>query len=408
MARESWIEHAAQQQGGPRMQQIIRTKKSKRSKGRLNDQETISTKSTDYSQRRDTLSVLNGGGSSVLVSFPVNETRMRSTCSRWSNLPSLGHGHKRLQIETVNFQDDKAKDALRAVIDIIHRKNDGRHYTNASPRLLFYSALIHESLGAPHSISYPEYEQLGMGFPRYLTFFPLDSIRHDVFELSREVKHLYRVRDWLLLAVVAEKLKLELIMNLIRDNLVLFCKADQTDIPSELRHGSMNDHEWALIKGLRLIGKTKQLWDKFNSVLTHILTDDRMLEKRLSYIEKIFHGLRLLSYQVEYMGRGILPTREQFDVYKEYGVAACPECYSVSSEDFHQRFSRVNLWPLFFDSHTIYQGTAVDVVRKIGDIEENLVDEANQQMPPKQRERGCNQLTHFYQYLRNFRKELFY
>ncbi|GKT98955.1 hypothetical protein FLAG1_04983 [Fusarium langsethiae] len=389
MARESWREHAAQQQGGLHMQQIIRIKKPK-PKGRLNDQETISTKSTEYSQRRDTLSVLNGGGGGiVLISIPVNETRMRSTCSRWLTLPSLGHGHKRLQIETVNFQDDKAKDALRAVIDIIHRKNDGRHYTNASPRLLFYSALIHESLGAPHSISYPEYEQLDMSFPQYFSFFPLDSIRQDVFKLSGEVKYLYRVRDWLLLALVAEKLKLEPIMNLVRDNMVLFCKADQTNIPSELRHRSMNDYEWALIKGLRLI-------------------DDRMLKKRLPYLETIFHGLRLLSHQVESMDKGILPTREQFDVYEEYKVAACPECYLGSSEDFHQLFSRVNLWPIFSSSHTIYQGSVVDVIRKIRDIEENLVDEANQQMPPNQHERECNQLTHFYQYLRNFRKELFY
>jgi hypothetical protein len=45
-------------------------------------------------------------------------------------------------------------------------------------------------------------------------------------------------------------------MQFVRDNLVLFCEADRRDMPDEVKHNSIKDCEWALIKGLRLIGKT--------------------------------------------------------------------------------------------------------------------------------------------------------
>ncbi|KAF5236831.1 hypothetical protein FAUST_6310 [Fusarium austroamericanum] len=350
-------------------------------------------KSTDQ-QRPDTLYVTDDDDGNVMR-FPVNERRMRSVCSKWQTLPSFANGCKRLQIEAVSFKDEKAKDALRSIIDIIHRRDKNcRHYTDANPRLLFYSLLIHESLGASHTITYP-------GDKQYYLFFPPKRIKRSIFDLMHESKYLYRVRDWLLLAVVADRLKLKPIMGLVHNTLTLFCREDRPGMPPELQHGSMNDVEWALIKELQLIGKTTRRY--LNLGLTHILADDRMLETRLQCVERVFHALRLLSYQVENMDKGILPTQEQFEVYQEYSVAPCSECYSISSKDFHQRFPKANLWPLFGNSYKTYQGSVIDVIRKIRGIEEDLVDKAKRH---RQRGRHCNQLTHLYQNMRNLRKEL--
>ncbi|KAL3594748.1 hypothetical protein FPOAC2_09065 [Fusarium poae] len=378
MARKSKKKRAA----SPRQQIIERIKKSKGSEGSPENQANKST----GNRRENTLSVLNDDGS-ILISLAVDEKRMRSTCSKWPDLQVLGIGHKRLQIKAVDFEEEKAKEALRAVIDIIHRKNDGRHYTNADPRLLFYSILIHESLGAPRSISYPEDRERDLIFPRYFPFFSTNRIKRVVADLTEQAKYLYRVRDWLLLAVVAHKLKLEPILGLIRDNLVLFLEAGQKDVPNELRHGHNKDYEWALIQELQLI-------------------NDRMLDQRLVCVERTFHALRLLSHQVYYMDNGMLPTREEFDAYREYNVAVCPECYSIPSEDFHRKFSEANLWPLFASSDITYQGSVIGLIRKIRSIEEHLVDKANRDVPPRERHE-CNQLTHLYDHLRNLRKELF-
>ncbi|KAL6914035.1 hypothetical protein FSST1_011795 [Fusarium sambucinum] len=368
----------------PRQQIIERIKKSKGSKGFPANQANRST----GNRRENTLSVLHDDGS-VLISLAVDETRMRSTCSKWTDLTELGIGHKRFQVEGIDFGEEKAKDALRAVIDIIHRKNDGRHYTDAGPRLLFYSILIHESLGAPQYIHYPEDGERDLIFSRYIPFFSANRIKWTVTDLTEQAKYLYRVRDWLLLAVVAHKLNLEPVLGPIRKNLVLFLEAGQKDMPSELRHGSIKDYEWALIQELRLI-------------------NDEMLDQRLVCVERIFHALRLLSHQVDYMDNGILPTREELNIYQEYRVAACPECYSVSSEDFHRKFSKANLWPLFASSYTTYQGSVIDLIRKIRSIEEHLVEkyQAKPDMSPGELRRDCNQLTHLYDHLRNLRKDL--
>jgi hypothetical protein len=131
-----------------------------------------------------------------------------------------------------------------------------------------------------------------------------------------------------------------------------------------------------------------------------------MLDQRLVCVERTFHALRLLSHQVYYMDNGMLPTREEFDAYREYNVAVCPECYSIPSEDFHRKFSEANLWPLFASSDITYQGSVIGLIRKIRSIEEHLVDKANRDVPPRERHE-CNQLTHLYDHLRNLRKELF-
>jgi hypothetical protein len=132
-----------------------------------------------------------------------------------------------------------------------------------------------------------------------------------------------------------------------------------------------------------------------------------MLETRLNYVERIFHGLRLLSHQVDYMDQGILPTREELDVYQEYRVAACEDCYSVPSDDFHQRLSTARLWPLGPSSYTMHQGSVINLIRTIRDMEEDFFDEAKRSMRSGDHGRACNQLTHFYHHLRNLRKELF-
>ncbi|KAH6966403.1 hypothetical protein EDB82DRAFT_541497 [Fusarium venenatum] len=364
MARKSKNKRAV----SPRQQIIERIKKSEGSEGFPENQANRST----GNQRENTLSDLHDDGS-VLVSLAVDETRMRSTCSKWTDLTELGIGHKRFQVEDIDFGEEKAKDALRAVIDIIHRKNDGRHYTDADPRLLFYSILIHESLGTPQSIHYPEDGERDLIFPRYFPFFSANRIKRVVVDLTEQAKYLYRVQEWLLLAAVAYKLKLEPVLGLIRDNLALFLEAGQKDMPNELRHDSIKDYEWTLIQELRLI-------------------NDEMLDQRLVCVERTFHALRLLSHQVDYMDNSILPTREEFDVYQE-GLS--------------QKILKGKPWPLFASSHTTYQGSVVDLIRKIRSIEEHLVEKAKPDMSPGELERDCNQLTHLYDHLRNLRKELF-
>ncbi|KAG8349257.1 hypothetical protein FVEN_g12525 [Fusarium venenatum] len=364
MARKSKNKRAV----SPRQQIIERIKKSEGSEGFPENQANRST----GNQRENTLSDLHDDGS-VLVSLAVDETRMRSTCSKWTDLTELGIGHKRFQVEDIDFGEEKAKDALRAVIDIIHRKNDGRHYTDADPRLLFYSILIHESLGTPQSIHYPEDGERDLIFPRYFPFFSANRIKRVVVDLTEQAKYLYRVQEWLLLAAVAYKLKLEPVLGLIRDNLALFLEAGQKDMPNELRHDSIKDYEWTLIQELRLI-------------------NDEMLDQRLVCVERTFHALRLLSHQVDYMDNSILPTREEFDVYQEYRVV---------------KILKGKPWPLFASSHTTYQGSVVDLIRKIRSIEEHLVEKAKPDMSPGELERDCNQLTHLYDHLRNLRKELF-
>ncbi|RGP79930.1 hypothetical protein FLONG3_1874 [Fusarium longipes] len=379
----------------PRPRSKHRVRSWKRSQGKsvaqqedeppIQQMTTRSMKANDF--RSDTLSVTDNDGS-ILASFVVDTRRMRSTCSNWSKLPSLGNGHKRLQIENVNFEEDNAKDALRAVLDIIHRKNQDRNFRGVNPRLLFYSVLIHESLGAPSSIGYPEMKSFESTGSLCVPFFPPGSIKREISRLVREVKYLYRVKDWLLLAVVADKLGLKPTMQSIRDNIVLFCEAHLKDMPNDLRQNSIKDNEWALVKGLRLI-------------------DDRMLEMRILYVERIFHGIRLLSHQVNYMDKGIPPTPDEFKIYQDYRVAACPDCYSVSSDEFHHKPSAAKLWPLGPSSYTFYLGSVIHLIRTIGDIEEDLVRRVNRSMQSQRRGENCNQLTHLYNHLRNLRKELF-
>ncbi|KAG9501131.1 hypothetical protein J7337_006815 [Fusarium musae] len=96
------------------------------------------------------------------------------------------------------------------------------------------------------------------------TFFDKDAISRGIFDMARKAKYLYRVKDWLLLAPVAEKLRLQDVSQLILDNLCLFCRADKRELPEEVRD-CIEDRDWAKIQDLGLIE------------LQHVPTVDRFL-----------------------------------------------------------------------------------------------------------------------------------
>lgn len=247
MAPGSWRKAVAQQQGEPPAHKITtRSMTAKAAK-------ELPVGSTSSQERTSMLSAIGEDGK-ILVGVAVEWDRMWEACSRWPSLPNLGKGHKTLQIDAMSFGNDKAKDALRAVIDIIHGKSDNSLYRGADPRFLFYMVLIHESLGAPWYKQVSHNERPGSIPFRYDPFFPTDIIEQEIFDLAKHNKYLYRVKNWLSLAVVADKLELEPVKKLIRTNLVLFCKAERKDLPDEMRD-SMKDNEWALIQELRLISK---------------------------------------------------------------------------------------------------------------------------------------------------------
>ena len=123
--------------------------------------------------------------------------------------------------------------------------------------------------------------------------------------------------------------------------------------------------------------------ENFTELATDIFSDDKMLNNRLFCVERIFKALRLLSYQVLNMDQGILPNRNELEVYKDYRVAACERCYSIPSDDLHQKLLEAGLWPLGPSSS--YKGTLIGLIRKIKDMERDLTHRAR---------RDCNQLTH--------------
>ncbi|KAJ4025324.1 hypothetical protein NW752_002792 [Fusarium irregulare] len=254
----------------------------------------------------------------------------------------------------------QVKPALKAVVQIIHGNHTDKHYEDADPRLLFYMVLIHEALGASSSVKSSDPDAKPT---KTMPFFSHYAIEREISKLVANDKYLYRVSNWPLLAVVADRIKSRVIKQMVRDELVLFCEAEQRGVPEGTRH-MIKDSEWALIQELPLV-------------------DDKMLNNRLSCVERIFKALRLLSYQVLNMDQGILPNRNELEVYKDYRVAACERCYSIPSDDLHEKLLEAGLWPLGPSSS--YKGTLIGLIRKIKDIERDLAHRAR---------RDCNQLTH--------------
>ncbi|KAF4442890.1 hypothetical protein FACUT_1713 [Fusarium acutatum] len=267
----------------------------------------------------------------------------------------------------VDFGNERAKDALRIVLDIVHGK-EVVNYEDFSPRLLFYILEVYAWLGHPKATysSYMDPKLAGTQGAPFSPFFDKDAISRGIFGMARKDKYLYRVKDWLLLAPIAEKLRLHDVMHLILDNLCLFCRADKRELPEEARD-CIKDRDWAKIQDLRLI-------------------DNALLNKREFYVDKIIKGLRLLSHQVLYIDGGILPTENIFNTYQDYRVAACSYCRSISSDEFQRELISARLWPLCAET---YQERVIDLLHAIRDMEERTLIGRN-----------CNQLTHLYDHLR--------
>ncbi|EWG43206.1 hypothetical protein FVEG_04782 [Fusarium verticillioides 7600] len=267
----------------------------------------------------------------------------------------------------IDFGNERAKDALRIVLDIVHGK-EVVNYEDFSPRLIFYILEVHAWLGHPKTTysCYMDPTMVGTQGAPSSTFFDKDAISRGIFDMARKAKYLYRVKDWLLLAPVAEKLRLQDVRQLILDNLCLFCRADKRELPEEVRD-CIEDRDWAKIQDLGLI-------------------DNKLLNKREFYVENIIKGLRLLSHQVLYMEGGILPTGNIFNTYQDYRVAACSYCRSLSCDEFQRELISARLWPLCAEA---YQDRIIDLLHAIRDMEERTLVG-----------RDCNQLTHLYDHLR--------
>ncbi|KAF5678978.1 hypothetical protein FCIRC_6192 [Fusarium circinatum] len=302
-----------------------------------------------------------------ILSFLVDENRMNRICPPWRHFKLLGGRKRMADTSGIDFGNETAKDALRIVLDMIHGK-EVVNYEDFSPRLLFYILEVHAWLGHPKAIysncTLPT--AIGTQGAPFSPFFDKEATSRCIFGMARKDKYLYRAKDWLLLALVAEKLRLQDVMQLIRDNLCLFCRADKRELPEEARD-CIKDRDWARIQNLGLI-------------------DNALLSKREFYVDKIIKGLRLLSHQVLYFNGGILPNESIFNTYQDYRVAACSYCRSLSSDEFHRELISARLWPLCAET---YQERVIDLLHAIRDMEERTLVRGH-----------CNQLTHLYDHLR--------
>ncbi|KAF4944549.1 hypothetical protein FGADI_12605 [Fusarium gaditjirri] len=216
-------------------------------------------------KRTSTLCVPKGDG---ILSFPVNEDRMNRICPPWRQFELLGGRKRMADTNGMDFGNERAKDALRIVLEIVHGK-EVVDYENSSPRLLYYILEVHAWLGHPKATysSDVDPKMVGTQGAQFSPFFHKDAISECIFDMAKKAKYLYRVKDWLLLALVAEKLRLHDVMQLVLDNLCLFCRADKRELPEEARD-CIKDKDWARIQDLRLIAD-KNLLNKQSASSTY-------------------------------------------------------------------------------------------------------------------------------------------
>jgi hypothetical protein len=184
------------------------------------------------------------------LEFPVNIGRM-SICPVWKNLKSLRKG-KKIEIKGLDFQDPQAKRAIEIVLGLIHGDDVLVDY-RGDPRLLLYMTKVHKALGSPKRTCHTE-QGLEPDDSGYSLFFR--GITKVIFDVGREAKYLYRVKDWLLFALVADRIDLSSVKMLVRNNLVLFCRSEQQSLSDEVK-GSIGEGEWEKLQCLKMIGKRK-------------------------------------------------------------------------------------------------------------------------------------------------------
>lgn len=210
---------------------------------------------TSWSPKR--LCIVNKNDS-IIYSVPIAVKTMKKACKGWSTVRRLTDGNRGTRIAVMNGDDGgdihvaQVKPALRAVVQIIHGNHTDKHYEDADPRLLFYMVLIHEALGSSSSVKSSE---PGAKPTKTMPFFSHYAIEREISKLVAKDKYLYRVSNWPLLAVVADRIKSRVIEQMVRDELVLFCEAEQRGVPEGTRHMT-KDSEWALIQELPLVGTT--------------------------------------------------------------------------------------------------------------------------------------------------------
>ena len=210
---------------------------------------------TSWSPKR--LCIMNKNDS-IIYSVRIAVKTMQKACKGWPTVRRLTDGNRGIRIAVMNGDDGgdihvaQVKPALRAVVQIIHGNHTDKHYEDADPRLLFYMVLIHEALGASSSVKSSEPDAKPT---KTMPFFSHYAIEREISKLVAKDKYLYRVSNWPLLAVVADRIKSRVIKQMVFDELVLFCEAEQRGVPEVTRH-MIKDSEWALIQELPLVGTT--------------------------------------------------------------------------------------------------------------------------------------------------------
>ncbi|EMT68366.1 hypothetical protein FOC4_g10012783 [Fusarium odoratissimum] len=137
----------------------------------------------------------------------------------------------------MDFRNERAKDALRIVLEIVHGK-EVVDYENSSPRLLFYILEVHAWLGHPKATysSGMDPKMVGTQGAQFSPFFHKDAISGCIFDMAKKAK------------------------------------ADKRELPEEARD-CIKDKDWARIQDLKLIGKSSIPIKTIK--LQHVRTVDR-------------------------------------------------------------------------------------------------------------------------------------
>jgi hypothetical protein len=207
--------------------------------------------------RFSTYTMLRVPTQETTLEFPVNIGCM-SICPVWKDLKSLKKGRKgkKLEIKSLDFKDPQAKRAIEIVLGLVHGDDVLVDY-RGDPRLLLYMTEVHKALGSPKHTCHTE-QRLETDDSGYSSFFR--GITNVIFDVGREEKYLYRVKDWLLFALVADRIDLYPVKILVRNNLVLFCRSEQQSLPDEVKD-SIGDGEWEELQRLKMIGKRRYMFE---------------------------------------------------------------------------------------------------------------------------------------------------
>ncbi|KAM5342364.1 hypothetical protein ACJ41O_013330 [Fusarium nematophilum] len=299
------------------------------------------------------------------IEVRVDSERMAAVCPNWDR---IRHQSKKgpVDVPNVNFKQPDAEMALGIVVDLAHG-NRFLRAENTNPRSLYYMTELHDWLGKP-AVVYAHDEQPSLvanrtahGYP----FFPLQTIENQADYLVEDAEYMHLVEDWVLLGVVAKRLDLGRLWGRVCEELSLFCWADQTSLPKEVRD-SLTKEQWSAAQLSGLINVS-------------------VLERRKAHVEHIFESIRLLSDQLIYHESGVLPNEELVDLYEKHHVAPCSWCKVLPSEELIQELLREKLWPL---SPGSYPDRPIDLIQSLKEMDIRIRNGLY-----------CNQLSHLCDHL---------